>query len=48
MEEKIVEELSRRYCKKEAVIEMMMLQCINLGLNKDNSIQMIEQFYKIK
>lgn len=47
MEEKILKELSRRYCKKEQVIEMMMLQCINLGLNNEDSIQMIEQFYKI-
>ncbi len=47
MEENIVEELSRRYNKKEVVIEIMISQCIDLGLNKDNSIQMIEQFYKI-
>lgn len=45
--ENIVKELSRKYNKKEVVIETMISQCIDLGLNKDNSIQMIEQFYKI-
>lgn len=47
MEENIVEEMSKKYNKKEVVIETMISQCIYLGLNKDDSIQMIEQFYKI-
>lgn len=46
MEENIVEEMSKKYNKKEVVIETMISQCIDLGLNKDDSIQMIKQFYK--
>ncbi len=45
--EEIVKEMSKKYDKKELVIETMISQCMTLGLNKDDSIQMITQFYKI-
>lgn len=45
--EEIVKEMSKKYDKKELVIETMISQCMALGLNKDDSIQMITQFYKI-
>lgn len=44
--EESVREMSKKYDKKELVIETMISQCIALGLNKDDSIQMITQFYK--
>lgn len=46
MEENIVEELSRKYCKKENVIKAMIKKCSMLGFDVEDSIKYIKEFYK--
>lgn len=45
MEEKIVEELSRKYYKKENVIKIMLEECIKLGYNIEKTKEYIKEFY---
>lgn len=47
MEENIVEELSRRYCKKEKIIKTMIEKCTELGYNTEKTKGLIKEFYTV-
>lgn len=43
--EEIIKKLSKKYNKKEEVVEIMVKKCVELGYNIDEAKRLIKQFY---
>ena len=46
MEKKILKELSKKYARKEEILQIMFAECKKMGYNIEDFKNLLQEFYK--